>query len=212
MIFSFDKFSRWYSNLINFALGHLGALVHKSSKRQNAPIAIKDRSGNFVTFGHSQMCHVIERRTADKGLRPLGLNQTSGKLVTKDGFEAKNRCFCQRTDMISRCLFPILAPMFADVAQVLVSLETLRLGIAMFPDARILARWDQDFSVWGILVQVVIHLSFIIAAIGGETVNRLINLFQQRSGHTVIADAILGQCDSLDLATIWIHAYMQFAP
>ena len=49
--------------------------------------------------------------------------------------------------MIARIFLPGLASVLPNGAQILVSFETLGFGVAVFPDARILARWDQDLHI-----------------------------------------------------------------
>jgi len=90
------------------------------------------------------------------------------KVGQRRGLAAKHCGVCQRTGMVTKDLFPILAPVLANITQIFISLVTLRLGIALLPDVRIFARRDQDFSLGGILVQAVVHLALIITAIGGK--------------------------------------------
>ena len=111
------------------------------------------------------MGHAVEGRTANEGLRPLRLHQTGRQIVAEDGLEAKHCGFCQRTDMITRGLLPILTAVLANVAQIFVARVRRRFGIAMLPDVGILAWRDQDFRLGSMLMERVVDLALIITAI-----------------------------------------------
>ncbi len=108
----------------------------------------KEELRNRVTFRHAEMGHLVERYTTNERLRSLSFQQAGGKFVTKDSFQAEHDGFCQRTNVIAGIILPLLPSVFANVTQVLISLETFLLRVAMLPDVRILARWDQNLQVW----------------------------------------------------------------
>lgn len=69
------------------------ALVHKSKTGDN-PSIWRQELGNQITFGHAQMGHAVECQTTGKSLCGLGFQQTSRKLVAKDGFQSEHNRFC----------------------------------------------------------------------------------------------------------------------
>ena len=93
------------------------------------------------------MRHFVESGATNQCLCCLRFKQTCREVVAEDGFQAKHGGLRQGTDMIARILLPCLASVFTNGAQILVSFETLGFGVAVFPDARILARWDQDLHI-----------------------------------------------------------------
>lgn len=75
--------------------------------------------------------------------------------------------------MIARSLFPSFSSRFANGTQILVSPEPFSFGIAMLPDERILARWDEHLGIGRMLVEAIIYLALVVTAIASKTVNRL---------------------------------------
>ena len=158
------------------------------------------------------MGHTIEGSTADPGLRGLCLQQARRQALTKDSFETEHGSFRQRAHMVARAVFPGFSSQFANGAQILIPFQSFVMCVAMLPDTRILTRRDQHHSLRSQAVESVIHLALVIAAIPGETINRLNDLLEQGFHHPGIIDAVFGQRHRFDLATFWIDTEMQLAP
>jgi hypothetical protein len=50
--------------LVEFVLQSKEALVHKSKDRRNSTIR-KKRLGDFITLGHTQVCHFVKSHATD---------------------------------------------------------------------------------------------------------------------------------------------------
>lgn len=158
------------------------------------------------------MGHPVECGATNRGLGGLGFEQARRQVVTKDGLEAKHTGFGQRTHMITRSLFPGFPSELANGTQVLIALQSLSVHVAMLSDMSILARWDQDLDLGNSLIETIVDLALVVAAIASKMVNRLIDLLEQAGNHVSIRNPVLGQGYSLDLAAVRVCPDVQLAP
>jgi len=81
----------------------------------------------------------------------------------------------------------------------------------MLPDARVLARWDQDLHFGRVLIQCIIDFTFVVGAIRSTRKQGLFDLGQQLFHNRIIADVIPCQGGCQNLTRVRIAANMQFA-
>jgi hypothetical protein len=80
--------------------------------------------------------------------------------------------------MIARLLFPGFPSLLAEGTQILIAGEPFGVGIAMLPDVRILARWDEDGGGGGMGRERSLYLALVVTAIGGKLPNGLGDLLE----------------------------------
>src|SRR5262245_33956909 len=81
-----------------------------------------------------QLCHPIQRRTADQQLRRLACEPARRHPLTKKRLEPKHGGLGHAPAMIATLPLPSRASDLANAAQILVASQPFSLGIAMLPN------------------------------------------------------------------------------
>ncbi len=133
-------------------------------------------SFNLVAIGFSDLNHPVERSTFDEQLHRLIVKFTCTQIAAKNRLEAEHGSFCNRTTMIARIPFPVLASMLADRAQIFIAWMRLVLAITMLLNHRILAWRNHRLGSFG--CNLVIAMAMVVCPIGRDLFYRLINGLQ----------------------------------
>jgi hypothetical protein len=93
-----------------------------------------EAGSSYITIGHAQMGHVVQRGAPHQQLNGLSVKLSGAQLISEYRLEPEHPCFRQTPPMILDLFLPLGPPDLSDALKILVSIQPLLVAVAVLPD------------------------------------------------------------------------------